>query len=64
MGEGHAFELLFLQLGLQLLIDPQEAGNALEDLHMCYDKAFAKKKRASIMSKQGDGQYSLLFYGN
>ncbi|KAF9434258.1 DNA-directed DNA polymerase [Entomortierella beljakovae] len=39
-----AFELLFVQMILQLYVEPEDSANILGELHDCYDKVFASKK--------------------
>ncbi|KAF9923978.1 DNA-directed DNA polymerase [Linnemannia zychae] len=42
-----AFELLFVQMILQLYIEPEDSTNILGELHDCYDKVFATPKKAN-----------------
>ncbi|KAI8606640.1 DNA polymerase phi-domain-containing protein [Dissophora ornata] len=40
-----AFELLFVQMILQLYVEPEDSTNILGELHDCYDKVFASSSR-------------------
>ncbi|KAG0071985.1 DNA-directed DNA polymerase [Linnemannia elongata] len=42
-----AFELLFVQMILQLYVEPEDSTNILGELHDCYDKVFAAPKKAN-----------------
>ncbi|KAF8933972.1 DNA-directed DNA polymerase [Podila verticillata] len=48
-----AFELLFVQMILQLHIEPEDSTNILGELHECYDKVFTTSKKANS-KKAGD----------
>ncbi|CAH1800733.1 unnamed protein product [Owenia fusiformis] len=56
MNKGHAFELLFLHLGLQLLSEPQSVIDILEDLYECHERALQKKKK-SKKELQGEPEW-------
>ncbi|KAG0370575.1 DNA-directed DNA polymerase [Gamsiella multidivaricata] len=56
-----AFELLFVQMILQLYVEPEDSTSILGELHDCYDKVFASgskkangKKAASIEDDDDD----------
>ncbi|KAF9105234.1 DNA-directed DNA polymerase [Mortierella sp. AM989] len=40
-----AFELLFVQMILQLYVEPEDSTNILSELHDCYDKVFASASK-------------------
>ncbi|KAF9941246.1 DNA-directed DNA polymerase [Mortierella alpina] len=40
-----AFELLFVQMILQLYVEPEDSTNILGELHDCYDKVFASSSK-------------------
>lgn len=42
-----AFELLFVQMILQLYVEPEDSTNILGELHECYDKVFTTSKKAN-----------------
>ncbi|KAF9364473.1 DNA-directed DNA polymerase [Mortierella sp. NVP85] len=42
-----AFELLFVQMILQLYIEPEDSTNILGELHDCYDKVFVSGSKAA-----------------
>ncbi|KAG0348544.1 DNA-directed DNA polymerase [Podila humilis] len=42
-----AFELLFVQMILQLYVEPEDSTNILGELHECYDKVFTTAKKAN-----------------
>ncbi|XP_013379455.1 myb-binding protein 1A-like protein isoform X2 [Lingula anatina] len=52
LGEEHAFELLFVHLGLQLLVDEEAVSDVLKDLHICYEKSCQRRKKG----KAADGE--------
>ncbi|XP_072048043.1 myb-binding protein 1A-like protein isoform X2 [Amphiura filiformis] len=43
---GVPFQLLFIHVGLQMLSDPKQSVEILEDLHGCYDRALQRRKSA------------------
>ncbi|KAG0373315.1 DNA-directed DNA polymerase [Mortierella sp. AD032] len=49
-----AFELLFVQMILQLYVEPEDSTNILGELHDCYDKVFAAPKKASGKKASND----------
>ncbi|XP_074641701.1 myb-binding protein 1A-like protein [Tubulanus polymorphus] len=56
INDNHAFGMLFLHLGLQLLTDEQHAIDGLQDLHICYQKAFHKRRKSVAKNDDADGQ--------
>ncbi|KAF9969908.1 DNA-directed DNA polymerase [Actinomortierella ambigua] len=42
-----AFELLFVQMVLQLYVEPEDSANILGELHECYNKVFAPPAKKS-----------------
>ncbi|PIK37057.1 putative myb-binding protein 1A-like protein, partial [Apostichopus japonicus] len=42
---GLAFQLLFLQVGLQTFREPEQCAEILEDLQLCFEKAMGKKDK-------------------
>ncbi|KAF9906499.1 DNA-directed DNA polymerase [Lobosporangium transversale] len=56
-----AFELLFVQMILQLYIEPEDSTNILGELHDCYDKVFgpsskSKKANGKTSAQDEDGE--------
>ncbi|KAF9185678.1 DNA-directed DNA polymerase [Haplosporangium sp. Z 767] len=52
-----AFELLFVQMVLQLYVEPEDSTNILGELHDCYDKVFSSssKKANGKKATSNDG---------
>ncbi|KAG0229067.1 DNA-directed DNA polymerase [Actinomortierella wolfii] len=46
-----AFELLFVQMVLQLYVEPVDSANILGELHECYNKVFAPPAKKSAAAK-------------
>ncbi|KAG0206968.1 DNA-directed DNA polymerase [Mortierella sp. GBA30] len=47
-----AFELLFVQMILQLYVEPEDSTNILGELHDCYDKVFASSSKKKANGKK------------
>ncbi|KAG0086769.1 DNA-directed DNA polymerase [Podila epicladia] len=51
-----AFELLFVQMILQLYVEPEDSTNILGELHECYDKVFTTSKKANGKKADDDDE--------
>jgi DNA polymerase phi len=53
IAQNRAFELLFSHMLLQLLVEPEDATTALQELEQCYTRAFEDVKASPTKRKKG-----------